>query len=115
MLDNLSIQSENNRNNNPLLPNFIRACIIGKSGCGKTNLLLNLLLNDFGDIPILDYNHLYLFGKSLHQPEYQLLVNALKNKIPRYIIRDLIKNKLTNNKIIKKIGTRLEYNNIIIV
>lgn len=71
MLDNLSIQSENNRNNNPLLPNFIRACIIGKSGCGKTNLLLNLLLNDFVShliyITFLDFNHLYLFNKCLHQ------------------------------------------------
>jgi len=115
MLDNLSIQSENNRNNNPLLPNSIRACIIGKSGCGKTNLLLNLLLNDYKDIPFLDYNHLYLFGKSLHQPEYQLLVNALKNKIPRNVIKDMIKNNLTDNKTIKKIGTGLESNNNLIV
>jgi len=115
MLENLSIKSENNRNNNPLLPNSIRACIIGKSGCGKTNLLLNLLLNNFGDIPFLDYNHLYLFGKSLHQPEYQLLISSLKHKIPRHIIRDLIKNKLTDNKIIQKIGSSLENNNKTIV
>jgi hypothetical protein len=115
MLDDLSIRSENNRNNNPLLPNSIRACIIGKSGCGKTNLLLNLLLNDFGDIPFLDYNHLYLFGKSLHQPEYQLMINSLKHKIPRHMIKDLIKNKLTDNKIIQKIGSSLENNDRIIV
>lgn len=31
------------RKNNPLLPQSIRGCIIGKSGCGKTNLLMNLL------------------------------------------------------------------------
>ena len=97
------------------MPNSIRACIIGKSGCGKTNLLLNLLLNNFGDIPFLDYNHLYLFGKSLHQPEYQLLINSLKHKIPRPVIRDLIKNKLTDNKIIQKIGSSLENNDRIIV
>ena len=30
--------------NNPLLPRSIRGIIVGKSGCGKTKLLLNLLL-----------------------------------------------------------------------
>jgi ABC-type transport system involved in cytochrome bd biosynthesis fused ATPase/permease subunit len=108
MLDNLSIQSDNNRNDNTLLPNFIRACIVGKSGCGKTNLLLNLLLNDFKDIPFLDYNHLYLFGKSLHRPKYQVLLIGLKNKIPRHIIKGLIKNKINDSKIIQKIGSGLE-------
>ncbi len=32
------------RFNHPLLPRSIRGVIIGKSGCGKTTLLLNLLL-----------------------------------------------------------------------
>ena len=32
------------RNNNKLLPKSIRGIIVGKSGCGKTTLLLNLLL-----------------------------------------------------------------------
>jgi hypothetical protein len=40
MLDNLSIPNKNKRNNNPLLPNSIKACIVGKSGYGKTILLL---------------------------------------------------------------------------
>ena len=57
------------RNNNPLLPQNIRGLIVGKSNCGKTTLLLNLLLQP----DWLDYNHLYVFGKSLHQQEYQIL------------------------------------------
>ena len=32
------------RFNHPLLPRSIRGIIVGKSGCGKTMLLLNLLL-----------------------------------------------------------------------
>ena len=32
------------RFNNPLLPESIRGIIVGKSGCGKTMILLNLLL-----------------------------------------------------------------------
>ena len=48
------------RNNNLLLPRNIRGLIVGKSNCGKTTLLLNLLLQP----EWLDYNHLYVFGKS---------------------------------------------------
>ena len=57
------------RKNSYLLPQSIRGLIIGKSGCGKTTLLLNLLLQPGW----LDYNHLYVFGRSLHQQEYQIL------------------------------------------
>ena len=45
---------EEKRGNNPLLPKSIRGLIIGKSNCGKTNLLMNLLLQHGW----LDYNHL---------------------------------------------------------
>ena len=47
------------RFNNPLLPRSIRGIIVGKSGCGKTTLLLNLLLRPGW----VDY--LCVFGKSL--------------------------------------------------
>ena len=57
------------RNNNPLLPRNIRGLIVGKSNCGKTTLLLNLLLQP----DWVDYNHLYVFGRSLHQQEYKIL------------------------------------------
>ena len=46
--------------NNPLLPRSIRGIIVGKSGCGKTTLLLNLLLRPGS----LDYDKLFVFGKS---------------------------------------------------
>ncbi len=67
------------RNNNPLLPNSIRGLIIGKSGCGKTTLLLNLLLQPGW----LDYNNLNVFGKSLFQPEYKIIKKAFEEKIPK--------------------------------
>ena len=45
-------EEKTNRNNSPILPKSIPGLIVGKSGCGKTNLLLNLLLKP----ELLDYN-----------------------------------------------------------
>ena len=44
----------------------MRLIIVGESGCGKTNLLLKLLLLD----DWLEYDKIILCGKSQHQPEY---------------------------------------------
>ena len=56
--------------------------IIGKSGCGKTTLLINLLLRPGW----LDYNNIKIFIKSLFQPEYRILKKALEEKLPNEII-----------------------------
>ena len=71
--------NEEKRNNNPLLPNNIRGLIIGKSNCGKTTLLVNLLLQS----KWLDYNHLFVFGKSLHQLEYQIIRKGFEMKLSK--------------------------------
>ena len=72
------------RFNNPLLRRSIRGIIVGKSGCGKTTLLLNLLLRPGW----LDYDNLYVFGISLFQPEYQILKISFKENLPKeYILR----------------------------
>ena len=64
----------------------MRAIIIGESGCGKTTLLLNLLLQD----KWLDYNNLIICGKSLHQPEYRILDAALSKGYNKKEIQSLI-------------------------
>ena len=70
------------RFNNPFLPKSIRGIIVGKSGCGKTTLLLNLLLRPGW----LDYNNLCVFGKSLFQPEYRILKKAFEENLPKECI-----------------------------
>ena len=67
--------------NNLFLPRSIRGIIVGKSGCGKTTLLLNLLLRPGW----LDYDNLCVFG-SLFQPEYQILKTAFKENLQKECI-----------------------------
>ena len=57
------------RFNHPLLPQSIRGIIVGKSGCGKTTLLLNLLLRPRW----LDYDNLCIFGKVFFNPNIKYL------------------------------------------
>ena len=77
------------RRNHPLLPNGIKGLIIGKSGCGKTTLLINLSLRPGW----LDYNNINIFGKTLFQPEYHILEKAFEEKLPKKVIIKLFENQ----------------------
>ena len=75
------------RHNHDLLPQrSIRGLIIGKSDCGKTTLMNNFLLREGW----LDFDRLYVFGKSLHQPIYQLLQKAFEKGFSKEDIRELL-------------------------
>ena len=89
-------ENTSKRFSNPLFPRGvrIRGLIIGKSGCGKRNLLLNFLLRDGW----LDYDNLYIFGKSLFQPEYVILKKAYEEQLPKDLLLRLFDNQ---NKIIQ--------------
>ena len=81
---NLSI-----RCNHPLRPHGIRGLIIGKSGCGKTTLLIKLLLRPGW----LNYNNINIFRKSMFQPEYHILKKAFEEKLPKEVIIGLFENQ----------------------
>ena len=56
--------------------------ICGKSGCGKTNTVLHMLIK-----PLIYYDKIYLYSKNLEQEKYALLSKTLEriaevNKIP---------------------------------
>ena len=99
------------RSNNPLLPKSIRGLIVGKSGCGKTTLLLNLLLRPGW----LDFNNLKMFGKSLFQPEYKILRKAFEEKLPKEeIIRlfeiqdEITKHNVSPNLVVEEMAKNLD-------
>ena len=67
-----SITNENNKEHNekwPYIPDHpYRILIIGGSGSGKTNALLNLIKEQD------DIDKMYLYAKDLSQPKYEFLI-----------------------------------------
>lgn len=57
------------KKHSPLLPNSIRCIIAGPSNCGKTNLLINLIISEHG----LKFENVYVYSKTLWQPKYTYL------------------------------------------
>lgn len=106
-------ETTSKRFNHLLLPKSIRGLIIGKSGCGKTTLLLNLLLRQGW----LDYNNLAVFGKSLFQPEYMILKRAFESKLPKdkiiklFELRDeMMRLKISPACVVEEIGRDMKEN-----
>jgi len=60
--------------------------LVGQSGSGKTMLLMQLLLTP----NLLNYYKLYVFARSLHQPEYQCLIEGFKNKLHKWDILNML-------------------------
>ena len=81
LVKNLALNKNlSKRCNHPLLPQGIRGLLIGKSGCGKTTLLIKLFF-----YYALDYNNITIFGKSLFQLEYHILKKAFEEKLPKEV------------------------------
>ena len=56
-------------NHNPIIPDSFRMLIVGPSNCGKTVLLLKMLLTP----EYLDYENLIIFSKTIDQPKFNPL------------------------------------------
>ena len=87
-IENLEVKENfTDRNNHFLLPRNSRGLIIGDSGCGKTKLLLNMILKGW-----LDFNKLQVFGKALHQPAYKVMEKGFKERLPLEVILNIMRN-----------------------
>jgi len=61
------------------IPNNFRLIIVGASGSGITSLLMKLLLQK----GLINYDKLYIFARSLYQPEYRVLQAGIENKLSK--------------------------------
>ena len=75
------------KNHCSLLPRNVRAIIVGKSGCGKTTFVTSLLLEP----DMMDYNKLMMCGRSLHQPEYEVMRTGFDKGLSKNQVRTLFR------------------------
>ena len=71
-----------------LLPNTIRCIICGPSNCGKTNVMINLILHKNG----LKFRNIYLYSKTTFQPKYRFLKEVL-SRLPEITFCDYHNNE----------------------
>ena len=78
-----SITNENNKEHNekwPYIPDHpYRILIIGGSGSGKTNALLNLINEQY------NIDRIYLYAKDLSEPKYEYLIKKHQNAGIKYL------------------------------
>ena len=67
-------------NHAPFFPKNIFCIIAGATGCGKTNLMLNFLLQN----DVLDYSDVYICTTTLYQPAYKHL-NEYYNNLEKIV------------------------------
>jgi archaellum biogenesis ATPase FlaH len=81
MLKNMILNLEDRTvfNHHPNIPNSFRMLVIGSSGCGKTVLLLRMLIEP----GFLDYDNLIIYTTTKDQQEYQLLYHGFNNGLSK--------------------------------
>jgi len=68
-----SVDSIIRKKHGNLLPDTVRCIIVGPSNCGKTNVMVSLLIDENG----LKFENVYVYSKSLQQEKYRLLAEIL--------------------------------------
>lgn len=68
-----TVGSDGKKRHSALLPDSIRCIICGPSNCGKTNVVVCLLLDPNG----LKFRNVYLYSKTPFQPKYETLGKIL--------------------------------------
>ena len=71
----------------PHLSNKIMAVLCGRTGSGKTYLMMNILTEP----NFLDYNNLIIYTTTQEQPIYQFIKHGFANNLTKTAIRELFK------------------------
>ena len=89
MINSDSFTNENNKEHNekwPYIPDHpYRILIIGGSGSGKTNALLNLINEQY------NIDRIYLYAKDLSEPKYEYLIKKRENAGIKHILGALLR------------------------
>ena len=84
MINSDSFTNENNKEHNekwPYIPDHpYKILIIGGSGSGKTNALLNLINEQY------NIDRIYLYAKDLSEPKYEYLIKKRENVGIKHIL-----------------------------
>ena len=72
-------------NHHPNIPNNFRMLMLGESNCGKTVLLLKMILKP----GFLDFNNLIIFSSTAEQSGYQMLQHGFNNNLSKDDIMDV--------------------------
>lgn len=77
-IKNIDLNIQNKKKNDmrkhgSLLPNSIRCIMCGPSNCGKTNVIISLIVSPNG----LRFKNVYIYSRSLYQPKYEYLKKIL--------------------------------------
>lgn len=84
-VDNINVEKPSKIRHSALFPYNMRCIICGPSNCGKTNVMVTLLLHKNG----LRFKNVYLYTKTAYQPKYLFLLEVFR-RVPQ--IRFMIYN-----------------------
>lgn len=82
----IRIKSNHNRKNSPIMPKDIRCMIVGTSGCGKTSLLSQMLLEE----GLLDYEKLIICCPMIEQDSYKFVIDGFSSGCGKAILSHLV-------------------------
>ena len=68
----------------------VRTIISGKSASGKSTLLFKILFNIIND-----FDKIYIFSPTIHQPTYQKIIKCFNSFLPLNVIQNILKEKIS--------------------
>ena len=68
----------------------VRVIISGKSASGKSTLLFKILFNIINE-----FDKIYIFSPTIHQPTYQKIIKCFNSFLPLNVIQNILKENIS--------------------